>query len=267
MTGDPDREGTFIVTDIYPDDLGLNPPFEVLRGLAVDDKEVVGCVVKASQGTAWGKGNEEWFARSWGKLHDVAGDQYGVGFFRGCYHFLVFSQDGAEQANYFCDQVEAAGGFDRGDLMPWVDVEEGGQGSWAPQRLETITDNDLRSQLADNVTTCTRAFVDRFKERTGLRIAVYGRGIFRDLQMTDCTFGADGSVNPAYTSTMPPMDKYGVPLDNAIFWQLCGDGTVAMPGYPSTLPGWGAEDYSVYIDGPRKTTLTSLRERCLARAP
>ncbi|HEY1452927.1 MAG TPA: GH25 family lysozyme [Roseiarcus sp.] len=267
MAGDPDREGTFIVTDIYPEDLGPNPPFEVLPGLVVDGKEVVGCVVKASQGTAWGQGNEQWFARSWAKLRDVAGDQYGADFFRGCYHFLVFSQDGAAQADYFCDQVEAAGGFDSGDLMPWVDVEEGGQGSWAPQRLETITDASVRSQLADNVTTCTQAFVDRFKQRTSLRIAVYGRGIFRDLQMTDCTFGADSSVNPAYTAAMPPMDKYGVPVDQIIFWQCCGDGTVALPGYPSNLPGWGAEDYSVYIDGPRKTTLTSLRQRCLARAP
>ena len=151
--------------------------------------------------------------------------------------------------------------------MPWVDVEEGGQGSWAPQKLETITDSGLRSQLADNVTTCTRAFVDRFKQRTGLRIAVYGRGIFRDLQMTDCAFGGDGSVNPAYTSSMPQMDKYGVPLDQIIFWQLCGDGTVAMPGYPSKSSRMACQDYIVYIDGPRKTTLTSLRERCLAHAP
>ena len=31
------------MTDIYPEDLGPNPPFEVLPGLVVDDKEVVGC--------------------------------------------------------------------------------------------------------------------------------------------------------------------------------------------------------------------------------
>src|ERR1700722_14750499 len=104
MTGDPDREGTFIVTDIYPDDLGPNPPFEVLPGLAVDDKEGVGGVVKASQGAAGGKRNQDWFGRSRGKLHGVGGEQDGVGFLRGCYPFPVFSQDGAEQANYFCDQ-------------------------------------------------------------------------------------------------------------------------------------------------------------------
>ena len=32
MAGDPDGEGSFIVTDIHPDDLGSNPPFEVLPG-------------------------------------------------------------------------------------------------------------------------------------------------------------------------------------------------------------------------------------------
>jgi GH25 family lysozyme M1 (1,4-beta-N-acetylmuramidase) len=266
MAGDPDRQGTFLITDIYPRDLGPNPPFHVLPGMTVNGKEVVGCVVKASQSTGWGKTNEAWFARSWKKIRDVAGDRYGVDFFRGCYHFLVFSVDGAKQADYFCDRVEAAGGFDSGDLMPWVDAEEGGQGKWAPQKLETITDSKLRARLADNVTSCTTAFVDRFRKRTGLRIAVYGRGIFRDLHMTHCTFGADSAVNPAYTATMPKMDKYGVPLDHITFWQCCGDGTVVLPGFPSKLPGWGSEDYSVYIDGSRKTTLKSLRKRSLARA-
>jgi len=265
MAGNPDRQGTFIITDIFPGDLGPNPPFESLPGLVVNGKEVVGCVIKASQGTGWGKRNETWFQRNWPKIRDVAGARYGVDFFRGCYHFLVLSGDGAKQADYFCDQVKAAGGFDKGDLMPWVDVEEGGQGKWAPQKLETIKDADLRKRLAHDVTTCTTAFVERFKKRTGLRIAVYGRGIFRDLHMTECTFGAESNVNPAYTTTMPRMEKYGVPLERISLWQLCGDGTVAARGFPSTLTGWGKEDYSVFIDGPNKTTLKSLREHCLAR--
>ncbi len=265
---DPDRSGTFIITDIYPLDLGENPPFEVLPGMIVEEKEVVGCVVKASQGTKWAAQYEEWFKRSWQRILEVASDRYGVDFFRGCYHFLTLSLDGAAQADYFCDLVDAAGGWGAGDLMPWLDIEEGGQGSWAPQKLETITDPDLRAQLSDQITTCATAFIQRFKERTGgLRIAVYGRGVFRDLQMTNCTFGSDGSVNPAYTPKMPSMDAYGIPLDDIILWQLQGTGDenkAVLSGYPSVLPGWGAEDYSVYIDGPRVTTLKSLRDRCLA---
>jgi GH25 family lysozyme M1 (1,4-beta-N-acetylmuramidase) len=237
--------------------------------MVVSGKEVVGCVVKASEGVGWGPTNEAWFKRSWQKVREVAGARYGSDFFRGCYHFLLISVDGTKQADYFCDQVDAAGGWGDGDLMPWVDIEEGGQGHWAPQKLETITDPTLRKTLSDQVTACATAFISRFKSRTGLRIAVYGRGVFRDLQMTNCKFGSDSAVNPAYTQTMPRMEQYGVPLDDISLWQLQGTGNgnqAVSPGFPSVFPGWGAMDYSVYIDGPRKTTLKTLRDRCLAHS-
>jgi hypothetical protein len=275
FTLDPDRAGSFIIPDIYPHDLGGNPRFEVLPGLVVDGKEVVGCVVKASEGTGWKKESEDWFKNAWRRLRDVAPDRYGVDFFRGCYHFLRFKADGAAQADYMCDLVDAAGGWGDGDLMPWVDVEEGGQGNWAPQRLSTITDPAVRKRLIDDVTTCTTAFVNRFKERTGLRIAVYGRGLFRDLQMTDCQFGADASVNPAYTPMIRDMDQFGVPIEHIIFWQIQGTEERGKPGsnraqvagFPWRIGDWGQVDYSVYIDGNNKGTLKSLRERCLARRP
>jgi hypothetical protein len=264
-TNNPDREGTFLIPDIYPGDFHGSPPFGVLPGLVVDGKEVVGCVVKASEGLGWGPGNETWFRNSWAELRKVAAERYGIDFFRGCYHFLQFKEDGADQADYFCDQVDAAGGWGTGDLMPWVDVEEGGQVHWAAQKLETITDHSLRARLAQQVTDATSAFVQRFKQRTGLRIAVYGRGVFRDLQMNDCKFGSDSAVNPAYTPTIVRMENYGVPLDSISLWQLSGDKGPANPNFPNSLPGWGTHDYSVYIDGARKTTLKTLRERCWAR--
>ncbi len=266
FTLDPDREGTFLICDIYPKDFQADPPFNLLPGLNVGGKEVVGCVVKASQSTGWGKRNEDWFKSAWAKVREVAADRFGVDFFRGCYHYLQFLADGAKQADYMCDQVDAAGGWGDGDLMPWVDIEEADQGSWAPQRLEKITDSALRRRLADSVTTCATAFINRFKQRTGLRIAVYGRGVFRDLQMTDCKFGSDAAVNPAYTATIPRMEKYGVPLDDIILWQIGGDEGPVSPGFPKSLGAWGTHDYSVYIDGSRATNLKTLRNRCLARS-
>jgi hypothetical protein len=265
FTLDPDRAGTFLICDIYPHDFKNSPPFHLLPGLNVAGKEVVGCVVKASQGTGWGKAYEDWFKASWQKIREVVGDRYGVDFFRGCYHYLQFLLDGAKQADYMCDLVDAAGGWGDGDLMPWVDIEEADQGKWAPQQLEKITDAGLRQRLADSVTACATSFISRFKQRTGLRIAVYGRGVFRDLQMTDCKFGSDGSVNPAHTVTMPRMEKYGVPLDDIILWQIGGDHGPANPGFPKSLGAWGTHDYSVYIDGARSTNLKTLRSRCLAR--
>ncbi len=262
----PDRGGTFIVPDIYPADLGQNPPFHALPGLHVMGSEVIGCYVKCSEGVGWGQTNEEWFERAWKSLRDVGGERYGKDWFRGCYHFLRFDQDGARQADYLCDLVDRAGGWGPGDLCPWVDVEEGGQGKWAGgERLEDIRDPAKRRRLALEVRKCVTDFVSRFKQRTGLRIMVYGRGIFRDLGMSDCRFGADGICNPAYTATMPRMDAFGWPIEDIQFWQACGDGEVHVPGFPSSIPGWGRTDYSIYINGSAPTTLTDFRKRCLTR--
>ena len=257
----PDRIGTFLIPDVYPEDLGGSPPFQVLPGLHVSGKEVVGCIVKASEGTGWGAQNERWFERSWRTLGELASPQ----FFRGCYHFLRFTAPGAAQADYLCDMVERAGGWGPWDMMPWVDIEEGGQGHWAPGPLEGLSLPE-KEKLAQQVTTCVEDFVRRFKQRTGLRIAVYGRGLFRDLGMRSCMFGADAASNPAYTAEMPREDQYGIPLDKIIDWQVCGDGVVYDPGFPPTIPGWGKSDYSVYVDGAHPTSLSSLRTRCLARA-
>lgn len=262
----PDRFGNFIIADIYPLDLGPNPPFSVLPGLTVQGKEVIGCYIKCSEGLSWGKSNEDWFKRCWAELRRVGGDRYGVDWFRGCYHFLRFQQSGAAQANYCLNLIEAAGGWGEGDLMLWVDVEEGGQGNWAGgEKLEKITDAVKRKRLADEVTKCTTDFISRVKERyPGMKVGLYGRGVFRDLRMTNCRFGADGVCNPAYTTSMPPMDKYGWPLEDVIEWQLCGDGEVYVPGYPSELPGWGKTDYSAVIYGSSRVGLADVRRRCLA---
>lgn len=261
-----DRSGTFVIPDVYPGDLGGKPNFSVLPGLTVMDKEVVGCYVKASEGTAWGATDEEWFRRSWRALREVGGTRYGDDWFRGCYHFLRFQEDGGRQADYLMDLVESAGGWGPGDLMPWVDVEEGGQGTWAGgERLEQITDPTERARLAGEVTTCVSAFVSQVKRRKpGIRVGIYGRGLFRDLGMTSCRFGGDAACNPAYTPTMPSMIQYGWPLADLVEWQLCGDGEVHAKGFPSMLPGWGKSDYSVIIDGAQRVSMSSVRRRCLA---
>jgi hypothetical protein len=154
--------------------------------------------------------------------------------------------------------------------MLWVDVEEGGQGSWAGgEKLEAIKDRSKRDRLATEVTRCVTAFVAQVKHRyPGMRVGIYGRGLFRDLGMLGreaCRFGADAACNPAYTRTMPPMDAYGWPLEDVIEWQLCGDGEVVVPGYPSVIPGWGKTDYSAPINGSRRVGLADVRRRCLAK--
>jgi GH25 family lysozyme M1 (1,4-beta-N-acetylmuramidase) len=271
---DFNRRGTFIVTDVYPKDLDDPhtpqieiPPFKNLVGLTMNDgHEVIGAIIKASQGTGWGAANENWFKESWRRIKEAGGERYGKDWFRGAYHFLTFQKDGTQQADYFLRLVEQAGGWDVGDIMPMVDAEEGGQGTWAGgEKLEKIADPAKRRRLAQQVIDCVGAFAERVRSRTGNRVMLYGRGIMRDLQINN-RMKCDAVANPAYTEHMPPMDKYGWPIKDVVLWQLCGDGDVHCPGFSSEIPGWGKEDYSVYIDGANKTDLASFRKRVLAKS-
>lgn len=273
--GDPNRQGTFILTDVYSLNFDKRstphrdlPPYEHLKGLRFGENgklEVVGAIIKASQSTGWGAVNEEWFRQSWRRLKEVGGDRYGVDFFRGAYHFLQLNVDGAKQADYYLKLVEQAGGWDVGDIMPIVDLEEGGQGTWAGgEKLAMIKDPVRRARLRDAAIACTTKFVKRVKEVTGHRVMLYGRGMMRDLGIKD-RMSCDAVWNPAWTVTMPPMDAYGWPLQDIPLWQLNGGGTVAAKGFPSEIPGWGKMDYSVYIDGTNKTDLVSFRRRLLCR--
>ncbi len=238
-----DTPGTFIVPDIYPGDLGDHPNYAALKGAVANGKIVAGCYLKASEGLGWGRNNEAWFARGWRALGDL-------GIRRGAYHFLRFNQDGAAQAEYFDRMIREAGGWNGLELAPMLDVEAGGQGTWVP--------------TAELTRLCVMGFIQRFRElQPGVRVCVYGRGIFRDLEMKDCLFG-DTVCNPAYTATMPPMWMYGVPLEKISLWQCCGDGTVLLPGYPRSIPGWGATDYSVHVNGAQPTTLRTFLRDCTA---
>lgn len=262
-----DRPGTFIIPDIYPQDLGPHPHFEGLPKNVIMGKEVIGCYVKCSEGLGWS--GEAWFVQNWPRLRALTGPE----FFAGVYHFLRFSVDGTAQADYLCTLVERAGGLGDWALAIWVDVEEGGQGHWAddphthaPRKLQDIKDPGERARLSNEIRACTSAFIARIKQRMpGVRVGLYGRGVFRDLEITNAHYGQDFVCDPAYTAEMPRMEKYGIPLEEITEWQLCGDGEVHKPGYPSLIPNWGRTDYSVVIDGANPTTLATVRRRCLAR--
>lgn len=258
-----------LTPDCYPPDFGGRvPPVAALMATAAPinghPADLGGLYLKATEGLGWGLPNETWFLDTVHAYRAAAGPRYGVDRFVGGYHFLRFSADGAAQADYHARVLKAAGLPDAGALAIMVDVEEGGQNNWAPGRLETLTPA-TKHRLAGEVTTCVTAFVTRTRELfPGARVFVYGRGVFRDLGMTSCLFGADGIANPAYTAAMPRMEQYGVEIGKIVQWQLCGDGSVACPGFPSTIPGWGATDYAVHTAGYDHSTWSTFFARALA---
>jgi len=182
-----------------------------------------GAIIKATQGRHYAP---TWFQRTWPKLK-------GRRFRRGCYHYLMMNDDGSAQADYFVDFVEKAGGFEAGDFDPVVDVETKG--------------NELATK--DQVITCTRAFVDRVKERTGRDVIIYGGTLMYDLGITD-RFGGSLLWIARYTATLPAVvyERIGWDLGSVFGWQYCGDGEGYLEGYPVTSP-IGAVDITAMVNG------------------
>ena len=268
----PDREGSFIVIDTYPGDLGGHPNWAALdKNANVGRYEVLGAFMKATEGVAYGYTN--WFVQNVGAARQVYGGRLGEDRFLGAYHFLQLGESGAKQADFFVQTLERAGMPRRGDLRPMLDFEQGGQHNFFPagvKDLSTLPDATKRS-LASRAMVCAHEFADRFRSLTGFDLTLYGRGLQRDLGMTlargyrpeELRMGCVSASNPAYTATMPLMDQYGWPLEMISLWQAGGDGTSYLPGFPHRVPGFGAVDMSVHIDGTKKTTLAGFRKACV----
>lgn len=237
--GDP-----YLIVDLYPDDEGPHPPWDVL----VNTPHFVGAIIKATQGIPGWYDDKGWFKDNWPVLRDVGGDRAGTTWLRGAYHFLNFWQDGAAQADFYLACLDAAGGLEADDIIPIVDVEQGDER------------NPNRRASAQQVIDCTTAWAARVKDRTGRRVCLYGRGAQRDLGINS-KMGCDVVWNPAYTSPMVTNGLFPTwTLDEVALWQYCGDGDAAFAKLPKFIQGFGngKVDISVHIDGSRTPTLDSL---------
>lgn len=218
-----------LVVDLYRGDCDGRPRWSDVAA----DWRYCGAILKATEGVSY---DGSWFIHNWPLVKQAAGARYGQTFFRGAYHYLLFGEDAAKQADFYLNLIEKdAGGWDAGDFIPIVDVERGSEhgpnyGSSAQQIVDT-----------------TSAFVARVAAATGQAVMLYGRGAMRDRGISS-RMGAAHLWNPGYTKVMPATSKIGWPTELVSLWQF-SDGTSNATSYPATAPALGPVDHSVFLAG------------------
>jgi GH25 family lysozyme M1 (1,4-beta-N-acetylmuramidase) len=198
-----------------------------------------GLILKATEGTGYpskGSPDREWFLDNWIRARVYAGSRYGVDWFRGAYHYLHIGIDPVQQADWFLSTVAEAGGWSSGDLWPMVDVE----GADNPD-----------SPGSAAIVSCVSAFTARVLARTGKHCTLYGNVYLAENGVAD-HMGCETLCIARDTETLPETiyQRIGWQLGDAkptvLSWQLCGDGVVYDPGYPTVTP-MGKCDYSAII--------------------
>lgn len=191
----------------------------------------IGGILKCSDGI-WA---HEWFRKNWPAIKAAAEPRYGHDWFRGAYHFMRFDGIGGtpeQQADAYCRNVEKAGGWGAGDLLPIVDVELGSARNKNVARVDVIEK--------------TTRYVERVKARTGRPVMLYGRGAMRDLGIKT-KMGCSKVWNPSYTERMSTNGLDGTwKRDEVLLWQYT-DGKVNRTTFPTECPGFGPMDNSVFL--------------------
>jgi GH25 family lysozyme M1 (1,4-beta-N-acetylmuramidase) len=214
----------------------------------------VGLILKATEGTYYAP---DWFVTHWDRVRELAGGRYGDSFFRGAYHFLdcragTYSS-GKDQAHAYLAHIAKAGGWRGGDMLPFVDVELGGVNAG-------LTD-------AEGIKAVVSGFATTVRIELGRDVVLYGRGAMRDLGINS-RMGCSAVWNPGYTATMPLNGLTPAwSVSDVVLWQYTDGRSIGNSSLPQHIDGFeGGLDLSVYVDGNRKPTLSSLRRRLLGSA-
>lgn len=203
-----------------------------------------GLRLKATEGTYYpanAPSDREWFLDNWMRARVYAGVRYGKDWFRGAYHYLRTDEDGTKQAENFLSLIEEAGGWGDGDLWPMVDVES--------------AENPPASSSTQQIVDVCGAWTTKVKAETGRRITLYGNIYIFEAGITS-HMGCDTLCIARYTADLPTSvyQRIGWNLANppafpsVLDWQLNGDGTEEVAGYPKDTP-MGPCDYAALIIG------------------
>lgn len=202
--------------------------------LAASGLPWAGVTLKATQGLTYSSG--DWLKQNWPALEQARTRAFRTDFLRGAYHYLTIADDGAKQAEFFLATMNAAGGFQLGDLWPIMDVESVDNGNPSVQ------------QIID----CGSAFAMTILKETGLPTMLYGGSFLYDHGITS-RLGCSNLWIARYTAQLPEAvyERIGWDLGSLWGWQYRGDSfnsqLKARDGtlYPDAAPGCGVCDLTV----------------------
>ena len=222
-----------LMPDLYHRSAGGRPDWAP----SACDPRYHGAIIKATEGAHYPY--VDWFYSQWPLLQRTGDVEYGRTWFRGCYHYLRFDQDPAQQAEHFVSTVRAAGGLGGLDLPPVVDVELGREGG--PNHDASA------AQVID--TTCR--WVEVVRNALGRKVMLYGRNAMRELNIKD-RMGCDYLWAPRYNSVLEDhkfaLEDIGWSRDQLKFWQYT-DGEHNFTEYPASVPGIGPSDGNAFEGG------------------
>lgn len=203
--------------------------------------QLSGAFLKATEGVSLD--DHGWFASNWPLVKESAGERYGDTWFRGAYHYFIFHDDAAAQAEHFLQTVDAAGGWADGDLLPVVDVESGGanHGGWSSLPA---------AQIIEGVST----YASKIKTALGCQLILYGGSALRDKGIKDpmqCSYLWTAEYGASQLAPKLYQDIEWT-SDATALWQYT-DGQSNGTLFPSAIAGLGG-DVSVY----RKNDLAAL---------
>ena len=234
----------YLIADVYSGDhsglIGGQPNWSALAAAP----SVYGAIIKAWEGKEFD--DHGWFAKHWPAVRDAGSDRYGTSWFRGAYLFLIFSRGGSDQADAYLKAVDAAGGWDSGDIYPIIDVELGHDATAATPTKPARSAHPNQSASKQQVIDCATACADRIREKTGRNVVLYGRRAMHHLGIND-RMGCDMVWNPSYTPEMHMGGLEAWNSQNVVMWQYRGDTPSAAKGLPQSIPGFGQGDISVVI--------------------
>jgi lysozyme len=145
-------------------------------------------IAKATEGTSV---QDSEFAANWSGMK-------AAGMTRGAYHYFHSSDDGAAQADYFLAMVNSAGGFQPGDLPPFLDWEE----------MDSATAAE-EIQVGQN-------FIDEIQAKTGMTTVIYSY-----LSFVDSNLGNPPQlgVYPLWMASYDTCPDIPAPWTAWQFWQ------------------------------------------------